>query len=191
VGGIRRDITRSDCSTLVIERSSSSMSAALGRGILQPPGAALQHLAAQRPPMGTRARERAVGQSDQKHRIPHGRCDTRGLCSSRTAATERPRKDAVAAAAAALRHRGCRTTWLPTHGWARSRHERAALLTRLIPAFAEPHALSVKLMRALVNRPLGRGRRRSPNPGLRRNRGSTIDHPHRTTTQPQRIPRPQ
>jgi hypothetical protein len=26
---------------------------------------------------------------------------------------------------------------------------------------------------------------------LRQNRGSTIDHPHRTTTQPQSIPRPQ
>jgi hypothetical protein len=87
--------------------------------------------------------------------------------------------------AAARRHRGCRTTCLPTHGWARSRPEPAALLTRLIPGFAEPDALSVKCMRALVNRPLGRGRRRSPNPGLRRNRGSTIDHPHRTTTQPQ------
>jgi putative chitinase len=98
VGGMRRDSTRSDCSTLVIERSSSSMWAALGRGILQPPGAALQDLAAQRPPTGARARERAVGQFDQKHRAPHGRCDTRGLCSSRTAATERPRKDAVAAA---------------------------------------------------------------------------------------------
>ena len=74
------------------------MSPALRRGILEPPGAALQDLAAQQPPTGTRARERAVGQSDQKHRVPHGRCDTRGLCSSRTAATERPREDAVAAA---------------------------------------------------------------------------------------------
>ena len=98
MGGMHGDITRSDCSPLVIERSSSSMSAALGRGILEPPGAALQDLAAQRRPTGTRARERAVGQSDQKHRVPHGRCDTRGLCSSLTAATERPRKDGVAAA---------------------------------------------------------------------------------------------
>lgn len=88
MGGMHGDMTRSDCSPLVAERPSSSMSVAPKRGILELAGAAMQDLATQRRPTSTRARWRAVGQSDQK----------RGLCSSRAAATERPRNDGVVAA---------------------------------------------------------------------------------------------
>jgi hypothetical protein len=125
--------------------------------------------------------------SSTKNTAPHTAGATRAgyAVHARRQRNVHARMPSLQRPAAARRHRGCRTTWFPTHGWARSRPEPAALLIRLIPAFVEPHALSVKCMRALVNRPLGRGRRRSPNPGSRRNRGSTIDHPHRTNTQPQ------